>query len=180
MQPGGRCRGCPQTQRTQRTGQVASLSNTLQGLIVVLGMGAELLPVPLQALRPAPCAPAPFLSPLPALWAQTRAPASLSGHRAQRVCAGPFHRLSPPSGTGFCHLPSSFKYQLKCASSILPPWEKPLLQFLQESRTFVVLVTEAVLNCWNIRSVLVFPHSGRGLGTWSAWLTVVPHAASSA
>lgn len=156
MQPGGRCRGCPQIQRTagtmtQRTGQVASLSNTLQGLIVVLGMGAELLPVPLQALRPAPCTPAPFLSPLPALSGPRRGPlASLSGHRAQRVCAGPFHRLSPQSGTGFCHLPSSFKYQLKCASSILPPWEKPLLQFLQESRTFVVLVTEAVLNCWNI------------------------------
>ena len=138
-QPGGRCRGCPQTQRTvgtmtQHTGQVASLFNTLQGLIIALGMGAELLPVPLQALWSAPFTPSfiPEHSSL-SLWPRHGLLASFSGDRAQRVCAGPFHGLSPLSEMGFCHLPSSFKYQFECASSILPPWEKPLLQFLRES-----------------------------------------------
>lgn len=91
---------------TQRTGQVASLSNTLQGLIVVLGMGAELLPVPLQALRPALCTPAPFLSPLPALWAQTWAPCkSLWSSCSESVC-GPFSQAVPTVWNGL--LPSSF------------------------------------------------------------------------
>lgn len=57
---------------TQHTGQVASLFNTLQGLIIVLGMGAELLPVPLRALWSAPFTPTfiPEHSSL-SLWAQT-------------------------------------------------------------------------------------------------------------
>ena len=48
---------------------------------------------------------------------------SFSGDRAQRVCMGPFHRLFPLSGGGFCHLSSSFKYQHKCAFSVLAHWE---------------------------------------------------------
>lgn len=67
----GRCRGCPPD--TQHTGQVASLLNTLQGLIIVLGMGTE-LPVPLEALQPAPLTPSfrPENSSLClSLWAQT-------------------------------------------------------------------------------------------------------------
>lgn len=65
-----RCRGCPP--ESQHTGQVASLFNALQGLIIVLGMGTELLPVPLEALRSAPltCSFIPENSSL-CLWAQT-------------------------------------------------------------------------------------------------------------